>query len=286
MVKKWHYLSLKSERPFDNEKWYNRPITSLCRLLRGITSNHNGDFYCLNCCHSCHTDNKLKKHENVCNEHDYCYPEMSAEDNEILEYNHGESLNVSFIIYFDLESLLPKIHSCQNNPKKSYAERKAKHEPSGCTCYVTCSFDSTKKKHGYFRGKDCIEVLCKKFKELAMEIINYEEKGMIPLTDEEKDFYEKQKVCHIWKKEFYLMKMKKGNLNFIIKSEIITITLEAVHSICNLKYKVPKEIPVVVHNGSAYDYHFIIKQLAEEFKGNFECLGENDEKIYYFFSTN
>ena len=72
--------------------------------------------------------------------------------------------------------------------------------------------------------------------------------------------------------------MKKGNLNFIIKSEIITITLGAVHSICNLRYKVPNEIPVVVHNGSAYDYHFIIKQLAEEFKGNFECLGENDEK--------
>ena len=41
----------------------------------------------------------------------------------------------------------------------------------------------------------------------------------------------------------------------------------AAHSICNLRYKVPQEIPVVFHNGSAYDYHFIIKQLAEEFKG-------------------
>ena len=41
-----------------------------------------------------------------------------------------------------------------------------------------------------------------------------------------------------------------------------------------MKYKVPKEIPIVFHNGSTYDYHFIIKRLAEEFKGQFECLGE------------
>ena len=37
------------------------------------------------------------------------------------------------------------------------------------------------------------------------------------------------------------------------------------HSICNFKYSVPKKIPIVFHNGSNYDYHFIIKELAEEF---------------------
>ena len=56
----------------------------------------------------------------------------------------------------------------------------------------------------------------------------------------------------------------------------------AAHSICNLSYKVPKEIPVVIHNGSTYDCHFIIKQLAEEFEGQFECLGENTEKYITF----
>ena len=56
----------------------------------------------------------------------------------------------------------------------------------------------------------------------------------------------------------------------------------AAHSICNLRYKIPKEIPVVFHNGSTYDYHFIIKQLAREFKGYFHCLGENTEKYITF----
>ena len=44
----------------------------------------------------------------------------------------------------------------------------------------------------------------------------------------------------------------------------------------------PKEIPVVFHNGSTYDYHFIIKELAEECEGQFECLGENTEKYITF----
>ena len=52
----------------------------------------------------------------------------------------------------------------------------------------------------------------------------------------------------------------------------------AAHSICNLKYSVPKKIPIAFHNGSNYDYHFIIKELAEEFKKQFTCLEENTEK--------
>ena len=56
----------------------------------------------------------------------------------------------------------------------------------------------------------------------------------------------------------------------------------AAHNICNLRYKIPKEIPVVFHNASTYDYHFIIKELVKEFDGSFECLGENTEKYITF----
>ena len=54
------------------------------------------------------------------------------------------------------------------------------------------------------------------------------------------------------------------------------------HSICNLKCSVPKKISRVFHKGSNYDYHFIIKQLAEEFKKQFTCLGENIEEYISF----
>ena len=130
--KKWHYLALKSVRRFDGKRGYNRPIKSLSRLLRGKTSNHDGDFYCLNCFHSYCTDNTLKKHDSLCNKHDHCYPEMPTENNKILKYNHRKnSLKAPFTIYADLEHLLLKLISCQNNLKKPYTERKAKHKPSG-----------------------------------------------------------------------------------------------------------------------------------------------------------
>ena len=60
------------------------------------------------------------------------------------------------------------------------------------------------------RKRDCIERLCKDFRELAEEIVNYEKKEMILLTDEETEFYEKQKVCHIYKKEFSTDKNDKN----------------------------------------------------------------------------
>ena len=54
------------------------------------------------------------------------------------------------------------------------------------------------------------------------------------------------------------------------------------HSIYNSKYIIRKKIPIVFLNGSNYVYHFIIKELAEEFKKQFTCLGENSEKYITF----
>ena len=63
----------------DNENWHYLAVKSLSELLRGITSNHHGDFYCLNCLHSYRRKEKLKKHEKVCKDHDYCHIKMPNE---------------------------------------------------------------------------------------------------------------------------------------------------------------------------------------------------------------
>ena len=89
-------------------------------LLRGITSKHDGDFYCLNCFYSFTTENSLKKHENVCKDHGYCYVEMPDQDDNILKYNTEEKcMKVPFAICADMESLLEKMNTCQNDPEKS-----------------------------------------------------------------------------------------------------------------------------------------------------------------------
>ena len=95
-------------------------MESLSALLKEISSNNVVDFYYLNCFHSYRTKNKLKEHERVCNDHDYCYVEMPNKGNKILKFINGEkALKAPAIIYAELESLLKKMHSCQNNDEKS-----------------------------------------------------------------------------------------------------------------------------------------------------------------------
>ena len=98
--------------------------------------------------------------------------------------------------------LLKKINTSQNNPEKSYTEKKAKHKSSGYSLVTCCSFDKSKNERKYYRGKDCMKMFCKDLKEQAMKIINYEKKEMIPLTDKEKESYENQEICYVCEKEF------------------------------------------------------------------------------------
>ena len=158
-------------------------------------------------------------------------------DDEKIKYLPGEmSLKVSFIVYADLECLLKKVRSCQNNLEISYTETKAKHKPSGYVWCSICSFDDTKNRRYFYRGKDCIEKFCKDLKELGTEMINFKKKEMIPLTNKEIKSYEKQKVCHICKKSFVMKKNLKNSDHCHYTRKF----RGAAHSECNLRYKVPK----------------------------------------------
>ena len=117
----------------DGKKWHYLAVKKLSTLLRGITSNHNGGFHCINCLHSFRTKNKLKNHKNVCENHDYCHMEMPKENNKILKYNHGEnSMKAPIVIYANLECLLKKINTFYNNPEKSPTTETNEHIFSGC----------------------------------------------------------------------------------------------------------------------------------------------------------
>ena len=104
----------------DDKKWYHLTAKSLSALLRGITGNNNGDFYCLNCFGSYTKKNRLKRHKKLCENHSYCYVEILKEHNKILKYNLCEkSMRASFAAYNDLECLPEKINTCHHNPAQS-----------------------------------------------------------------------------------------------------------------------------------------------------------------------
>ena len=274
----------------DGEKWHYLVVKNLSGLFKGITSNHYGDFYCLSCFHSYTTKNKLDAHKKICENHDYCHVEMPVKGNNTIKYNHGEkSIKMPFTTYADLECLLKKMSTCQNNLNKSSTTKIKKHTRSGYSLFTHRSFDESKNKLNYYRGDDCMKQFCKDLREHSTKIINYEKKKMIPLTTKEEIYHNRQKVCYICKKEFDNNDTTESSSLERKKQQKVRDHCHytgkyrgAAHNICNLRYKVPKEIPVVFHNGSTYDYHFIIKKLVKEFKGNFECLGENTEKYITF----
>ena len=161
----------------NGENWHYLVVKSLPGLLKGITSSHNEDFYCLNCFCAYTTRNKLEEHKKICENHYYCHVEIPTKDNNIIKYNQGEkSIKLLFIIYADLECLLEKMSTCQNNPNESSTTEINKHTPSGYSLFTHCSFDKTKNKLNYYRGKDCMKKFCKDLRTHTTKIITKRKK--------------------------------------------------------------------------------------------------------------
>ena len=253
----------------------------MSELLIGITSKHEEDFYCLNCFHAYTSKDKLKKHEKVCENHDYFCLEMPNEDNKILKYSHGEnSVKAPFVIYVDFECSPEKISTCHNDPEKSSTAKTNKHTASGYSLFTCNTFGAKVDKSDFNRGKDCLKKFIKDFKKHVIRIINYEKKEVIPSTKKEQKMHTKAKACHICKEGF---NTDVNNEKYHkVKDHCHYTGKYRARNICNLRYKIPKEITVITHNGFTYDYHSTLKKLAEEFEGSFEYLGENTEKYITF----
>ena len=187
----------------NGQNWHYLEVKNLSGLLRGITSTHKENVYCLNCFHSNRTENKLEAQKKICENHEYCNVEIPTKNNNTIKYNHGEkSIKLPFVIYADLECLLEKMSTCQNNPNELSTTKINKHKPSGYSLFTHCSFDNSKNKLNYYRGEDCMKKFCKDLRTHATKTINYEKKKMISLTIKEEIYHNKQKICYICKKEF------------------------------------------------------------------------------------
>ena len=65
------------------EGWHYLAVKKLSALLHGMASKHKDDFFCLNFLHSFRTKNKLKSHEKVCKNKDFCGTVMPSEKDNI-----------------------------------------------------------------------------------------------------------------------------------------------------------------------------------------------------------
>ena len=122
-------------------------------------------------------------------------------------------------------------------------------------------------KNDVYRSKYCMKKFCDFLRERAMKIINFKKKKMKLLTKEKQEPDENEQICYICKEKYENKYLKDKKYRKV--GGLCHYTGEyrgAAHSICILKYIVPKKIPIVLHSGSDYVYHFIIKKLAEKLK--------------------
>ena len=103
------------------------------------------------------------------------------------------------------------------------------------------------------------------------------------LTKEQQKSYENAKNCYICKEKLKIKNTEDKKYRKVRDHCHYTGEYRAAaYSIYNLKFSVPKETTIAFHNGSNYDYHFITKELPEEFKGQSTCLGKNTKKYIPF----
>ena len=112
-----------------------------------------------------------------------------------------------------------------------------------------------------FRGKDYMKRFSESLREHTMNIISFIKKEMKLLTKQQQESYENAKICYIFKEKFENKYLKDKKYYKVRDHCHYTGGYRgAAPSICNLKYSVPKKIPIAFHNGSNHDYHFIIKE--------------------------
>ena len=121
--------------------------------------------------------------------------------------------------------------------------------------------------------------ICESIKKHAKNIIDFEKKKVLPLTKKELKSRQDGTVCYSCRKTFIEKFAKdknhrkvRGHFHYTVKYK------RTAHSLSNLRFNVPNGNSVVFHNGSNCDYQFTIKEIANEFEGQFECVGENREK--------
>ena len=195
-----------------------------------------------------------------------------------------KSLRMNDMIYLDLECLLRKYDTCSNDPNKSSTEKIAYHEACG---YSICTIRNHTKESIciYHRGKDSLSKLCKELRDQAIKLINTKNLPLTTLTPNEQAIHDKSNKCHICNRKFITdenRKYYKKLLKDIDHDHYPGKYRGTTHSICNLRYQTPKDIPVVIHNGSNCDFHLLITELAKEFRSDMKYIGEKTEKYISF----
>nr|CAH7756011.1 unnamed protein product [Callosobruchus chinensis] len=247
-------------------------IQNLSRLTN-MRTRKNKKWFCERCLNHFCTQSKLQNHLEDCRNMNDTRIVLPTNDNNIMKFkNFKYKQIVPFVIYADLESILVGF----DDTKNGNTERYQKHEAFSIAYYLKCSYDDSLSKFRLYTGSDCQDWFAKELHRTALEL-NYifnNPKPMTPLDSEERQCFSSALTCHICERPF-----DSNNSNKVMDHDHFTGKFRgAAHNGCKLNYyRKSHAIPVVFHNMTGYDCHFIL--LSETI---INLLPLNNEKYISF----
>ncbi|XP_044586081.1 uncharacterized protein LOC123266116 [Cotesia glomerata] len=262
--------SIENHRPIFHFAW----IRNISRLVGNtVKKGHWKVFFCDRCLCHFKQEASFQRHQSDCLQYNKVRMTLPTEKNKILSFrDHKYKDPVSFVVYADLESVL-----------EEETEDIQKHTPHSIAFYLHCSYDNSLSKFNLNRSEECIKWFVQELESISHQVSSYlrNPKPLPKLTDEEQKSVNEAVNCHICNKPFKSANDKKvrDHCHFTGKFR------GAAYNSCNLNFQQSHIIPIVFHNLSGYDCHFILESVATVFNGSLEILPINKEKYIAFTKT-
>ncbi|XP_066596570.1 uncharacterized protein [Prorops nasuta] len=246
-------------------------IKNLSYLLSNQSSrDKHTKYFCNRCMHYFSSNDKLIQHRVDCNLVNDCAVIPPAKNNNILQFkNYYKKLHVPFVIYADFECLLEKIDSF-SVPAKAFQQ----HKPYSIGYYVSCNYNTNLSRFKMQRSIDCAKWFTNELQKIAVEISEI-------INDIKPMEMSKQDIQKFVKASFFYICEKPFSVNDVKVRDHDHITglfRGAAHNSCNINYKLKLNIPVIFHNVSNYDAHFLIRDITNSFEGDVKVILLNTEK--------
>ena len=263
----------------ENKQTHYCLIKSLSRLLRKQGNYSNKRFYCTFCLHAFTKQTLLDKHASLCKKHTAQKVDLPTLDRAELKFkNFHKQQKLKFAIYADFESLLVPITSDDAFSYDANTTQTHKHVPCAFSYVVISSFKNLCKPPVVYRGKDVVDKFMKCLLKEEDEILDILYKYTpLKMTTKDWDNFLESDTCHICLKKFSNNTMRVRD-----HCHITGVFRGAAHPTCNIQYKLPKKIPVVLHNLKNYDGHIIMQGMKRVGKEKIKCIPNNMEKYITF----
>lgn len=257
-------------------------IKDLSRLISAqLTKTKKKCFFCDSCLNYFSSQNKLNKHLVNCAIQNDCQIEMPNETNNTIFFkNYKNQVVCPFIVYADIETLLKK-------PNDSFSTRDTtiafqQHEPYAVGYYLKCSYDDALSHYNSKRGPDCVDWFVKQLEFISYRLA-YIFENIIPIimTAQDEINFESSLSCFICGKLF------NRNIDIIVRDHchFTGKYRGAAHQACNLAYQNYRTIPIVFHNLTNYDSHFLVERIAKGIRGGVKVIPINSEKYISIIKT-